>query len=105
MFVELTSAEALRTWLPKLVGVERCAVLELAGEVVRSVPEADHAAHLTDDEVTPSVHYLRFALTPGQAEAFVAGPVVLAVDHPNYAERTVLGPGTVAELVDDLRGA
>jgi hypothetical protein len=106
MFVELTSEPALREWLPKLVGVERDAVLELpGGAIVRSVPETDHAARLTDEEVTPSVHYLRFALTAAQVDAFAAGPVVLAVDHPHYRERTPLPAATVAELLDDLRGA
>jgi hypothetical protein len=106
MFVELTSEAALREWLPKLVGLERCAVLELpGGDAVRSVPEAGHATQLTDDEVSPSVHYVRFALTPAQAEAFASGPVGLAVDHPNYSARTPLPAGTVAELLDDLHGA
>jgi hypothetical protein len=106
MFVELTSDEALREWLPKLVGVERHAVLELAGgRRVRSEPEAQHAAQLTDDDVTPSVHYVRFLLDADDVEAFAGGPVVLAVDHPNYAERVELAPDTVAELLSDLRGA
>jgi len=54
--------------------------------------------------VTSSVHYLRFALTPAQAEAFGSGPVVLAVDHPSHTARPSLPAVTVAELLDDLHG-
>jgi Protein of unknown function (DUF3501) len=106
MFVELTSEAALREWRPKLFGVERSAMLELpAGEVVRSLPEADHAARLTDDELTPSVHYVRFELTAAQVDAFATGRVALAIVHPHYAARTPVPPATVAELIDDLRSA
>jgi hypothetical protein len=104
MFIELTSDIALRDWLARLVGIERAAVLELAGgERVRSEPEAQHAAQLTDAATTSSVHYLRFVLTPAQVEGLARSPVALAVDHPAYQERVELGPETVFELVSDLR--
>lgn len=104
MFIELTSEVALRDWLPRLVGIERAAVLELpGGEHVRSEPEAQHAAQLTDGSTTSSVHYVRFALTPAQVEDLARGPVALAVDHPAYHERAELGAETVSELVSDLR--
>jgi hypothetical protein len=103
LFIELTSDAALREWLPRLVGIERAAVLELpGGERVRSEPEAQHAAQLTDADTTASVHYVRFALTPAQVDALARGPVALAVDHPAYQERAELGPETVSELVSDL---
>ena len=105
MFVELTSDQLLRRWLPRLVGVERAVRLELVGgERIAARPDADHDDQLTDDTVTASVHYVRFELTAAQVEAVAAGPVALAVDHPAYQERTVLVPETVAELLSDLRG-
>jgi hypothetical protein len=104
MFIELTTDAGLREWLPRLVGIERAGVLELAGGArVRSEPEAQHAAQLTDAATTSSVHYLRFALTPAQVADLARGPVALAVDHPAYHERAELGAGTVSELVSDLR--
>jgi hypothetical protein len=109
MFIELTSDEQLREWLPKLVGIEREIELRFgppdAPTVVRCVVDADHEKQLTRDEITASVHYLHFELQPGEVDAFVAGggPVVLAVTHPNYQHETVLGPETVAELASDLR--
>ena len=35
---------------------------------------------------------------------FPAGPVVLGLDHPEYTESALLSPGTVEELLSDLRG-
>jgi len=105
MFVELSSYAALRDWLARLVGIERAGVLELPGaDRVWSVPEAAHAAQLTDPAATSSVHFVRFVLTPAQVEALAEGPAALAVDHPAYGERVELGPETVSELVSDLRG-
>lgn len=103
LFVELTSDEALREWLPKLVGIERSVVLRLAdGREVRCVVEEQHASQLTRDDVTSTVHYVRFELTPDEVAAFHAGPVVLALDHPAYQEEVELAPSTVAELAADL---
>jgi len=104
MFIELTSKELLQEWLPKLVGIERTPRLELAGARVDAVLDPDHAAQLTREDVTASVHYVRFALTPEQIAAFEAGPVELVVDHPAYQHRAQLGEATIASLLEDLRG-
>jgi len=105
LFIEVASVAALRTWLPRLVGIERAVVLELgAGGRVRSEPEAEHAAGLTAAATTSSVHYLRFVLGPDQLDALASGPVGLAVDHPAYQHRVALGAETVSELVSDVRG-
>jgi hypothetical protein len=106
LFVELTTAADVREWLPKLVGVERSVQLRIGApaEVVVAEAEADHASRLTRDDVTASVHYVRFALTAAQIAALGPGPSELAVDHPQYSARTVLSRETVGELLDDLRG-
>jgi hypothetical protein len=109
MFIELTSEDELRQWLPKLVGIERSLELRIAGEgggdgiVVPSTPEAAHEAALTREEITASVHYVYFNLTDDQVAAFEAGPVTLAVAHPAYREATPLSDETRAELLSDLR--
>lgn len=127
LFIELTTEAELRRWLPRLVGIERSVALERpapppsttpssrgAGEAagseapalrVMSVPEATHAAQLTREAVTPAVHYVRFPFTPDDVERFAAGPVALAVHHPDYDERTELAEGTRRELLGDLQGA
>jgi hypothetical protein len=119
LFIELTGEEALRNWLPRLVGIEHAVLLELPGEdpaleaagvldglaggdVVRAVPEAAHEEALTRPEITASVHYIRFTLDPAQVGRFAAGPVTLAVDHPEYREHTVLSGEVRAELLTDL---
>jgi hypothetical protein len=108
LFIELTSDDELREWLPKLVGIEAAPALRL-GEgddavLVRCAVDADHEAQLTRDTITASVHYVHWTFTPEQVEAFAAGPVTLVVDHPAYPFEQPLAPDTVAELLTDLRG-
>jgi hypothetical protein len=105
VFIELTSDEALREWLPRLLGIERQLGIALDGEVVPSVPEADHAAALTRETVTPAVHYVRFGFTEAQVGAFAdAAEVALVATHPAYEARTELPSGVRRELLGDLLG-
>ncbi|HEV7887994.1 MAG TPA: DUF3501 family protein [Acidimicrobiales bacterium] len=108
LFVELTSKDQLEEWLPKLVGVER-SVEFIIGEgegsdVVRCEVEEAHADQLTREDVTASVHYVRFRFTPEQVERFAAEPVVLAVNHPAYMEGSRLSDDTKRALLEDMRG-
>ncbi|MBW8827231.1 MAG: DUF3501 family protein [Acidobacteria bacterium] len=104
MFLELTNQEELERWLPALVGVEATVELRLAdGSVVPCSVDPAHAAQLTREQVTASVHYVGFDLTEAQIAAFAAGPVRLAVAHPAYQFATALSPETHAELLGDLR--
>jgi hypothetical protein len=103
MFIELTSDEQMREWLPKLAGVERSVLLRLAGgDEVRAVIDEQHEEGLTRDHVTAAVHYLRFELSPAQVEAFRSGDVLLAIDHPAYLEAALLDGLTKDELLADL---
>jgi hypothetical protein len=105
LFIELTSKEQLMEWLPRLVGIEQSIEFLIGeGEVVRCVVDPDHAAQLTRDEITSAVHYVRFEMTPEQVERFAAEDVVLAVNHPRYAEGAHLSPQAKASLLEDLRG-
>jgi hypothetical protein len=104
LFVELTSDEALRRWLPRLVGIERAVSLRLAdGKQVAAQVDEDHAKQLTRDEMTASVHYVRWELTAEQVEDFAAGPVALVSTHPDFPAESPLRDVTHAELVADLR--
>ncbi|HEX9260094.1 MAG TPA: DUF3501 family protein [Acidimicrobiales bacterium] len=103
LFVELTTDQLLREWLPKLVGIERAVVLRLAGgSEVRCVVEKQHESQLTRDDITSTVHYVRWELSAAQVDEFVSGPVTVAVDHPSYQHEHVLDADTVAELTGDL---
>ncbi len=122
LFVELTSEQDLRHWLPRLVGIERSVVFELMADVgdgpgavpgageagsalgVFSVPEPTHEAALTREAVTPAVHYVRFPFTDEEVARFAAGSAALAVRHPEYQARTLLAEGTRKELLADLYG-
>ena len=110
MFIELTSEEQLRKWLPALVGVETQVELRIGagpdgtgGEPVRCIVDPDHAEKLTREDTTASVHYVHFSLSPRQVAAFEAEPVALAVTHPAYDHATVLGEQSHTELLEDLR--
>jgi hypothetical protein len=109
LFLELTDEPALREWLPKLVGVERTLLIGLrapggapGSEGVRSTPEEAHADQLTRDDMTASVHYVRFVLSPAQVDLFASGPVTLSCDHPAYEHQVALSEATRNELLSDL---
>jgi Protein of unknown function (DUF3501) len=105
LFIELTSEEALRSWLPRLVGIEGAVGLAFGHDLVTSVPEERHAAALTRDTITPAVHYLRFPFSQDQVRGFADAPEAALVSrHEAYQARTVLGPEVRAELLGDLRG-
>ncbi len=103
MFIELTSDELLREWLPKLVGIERSVALRAGdGRVMRAAPEAGHAAQLTRTDITSSVHYIAWSIDEGGVASLGDGPVELVIDHPSYSYSTTLSSETVSELLDDL---
>ena len=104
LFIELTTEDQMREWLPKLVGIERSIVIRLAdGTQIRSVVDEQHAEGLTRETVTAAVHYVRFEFTPEQVAQFAKGGVQVRCDHPNYLEVIELPDFTVAELLNDLR--
>ena len=102
MFIELTSDDEMREWLPKLVGVEQAVQFRLAnGDIVRCTVDPQHASQLTREHVTAAVHYVTFEFTPAQVAAFGEG-TLLEITHPAYLEAVDLAPATVAELRADL---
>jgi hypothetical protein len=104
MFIELTTKDELETWLPKLVGIERSVELRFGdGTTVACTPDPSHEQQLTREEITASVHYLSFQLSPAHIDAFARGSVFLAIAHPSYAAETPLSADTVTELLTDLR--
>jgi hypothetical protein len=103
LFLELTTDDELRHWLPRLMGIERAVLFRLPdGEEVRSLPDPQHASQLTRDHVTAAVHYVTFSFTDAQIDAFGAG-AMLAIDHPDYVFEIMIGHETLAELQRDLR--
>ncbi|MFZ9817116.1 MAG: DUF3501 family protein, partial [Ilumatobacteraceae bacterium] len=81
LFIELTTEDQMREWLPKLVGIERSIVVQLAdGTQVRGVVDEQHAEGLTRETVTAAVHYLRFEFTEEQVAQFAKGGVQVRCD-------------------------
>jgi len=101
LFIELTTEELLREWLPKLVGIQRAVGVQLPdGTVVRGLPEDEE--RLTREDITSSVHSLRFRFTPDEALAFRGAGTALIVDHREYPVVAELTDETRAELAADL---
>jgi hypothetical protein len=100
LFIEINDPEALRYWLPRLVGIEDY-VKFVVGDAVVSAEELN-AERLTREDITSTVHYLRFAFDPGAQTAFAAGPVRLIVDHPEYPVDVTLTPEQRDEIVGDF---
>jgi hypothetical protein len=94
LFVELTDDAKLREWLPKLVNIQHDVRFDLAdGSHVDAVPEDEE--RLTRDDITATVHYLKFPFTLAQRELLASGPARIVIDHPEYH--------AVAELTDEQR--
>lgn len=104
LFVELTTDEELREWLPKLVGIEGSIVINLRdGSQVRSITEEGHAENLSRADITAAVHYLRFEFDTEQVDEFARGPVKVACDHSAYLQSVELPSAIVTELLSDLQ--
>jgi hypothetical protein len=101
LFIEITDPERLREWLPKLPGIQRHVAFDVAGTEVRGI-EPDEERLTREDEITSTVHYLKFTLAAAQQAAFVAGPVRLIVDHAEYQAETVLTDEQRAALAADF---
>jgi hypothetical protein len=109
MFIELTSDEQLREWLPKLVGVQAEVEIRVGtdeagagGDVVRCIVDPDHAEQLSRTDITASVHYVHFQFSDAEVKRFAQERVGVAVTHPAYEHVTVLGFASRAELLQDL---
>ena len=105
LFIELTSDELLREWLPKLRDIEFSVRFDLgprdasASRVV-AVPRDEE--RLTRDDITTTVHYLRFPFDAEQRELLATGPARLVVDHPEYKVWVELTDAQRAELAGDF---
>ncbi len=101
LFIEITDVDLLREWLPKLTRIQNHIAIEVAGE---SVPgrEIDLERLTREEEITTTVHYLKFAFTEAQRETFGDAPVAIAVNHPNYEVRVELTEDQRSELVGDF---
>ncbi len=104
LFIELTDDGLLREWLPKLLGLEFHVYFELgargSGSRVQAVPSDEE--RLTRDDITSTVHYLKFPFDAEQRAEFVNGSARLVIDHPEYQVWVELNDAQRAELAGDF---
>jgi len=108
LFIELTDDASLREWLPKLRDLEFAVRFDLgprdaspssASRVV-AIPRDEE--RLTRDDITSTVHYLRFPFDAEQRQLLSSGPARLVVDHPEYKVWVELTDAQRAELAGDF---
>ncbi len=100
LFIEINESAALEYWLPRLVGIEDYVKFVVGDDVIPA--EEINAERLTREDVTSTVHYLRFRFTEPQQRAFGSGPVRLIVDHPEYPVDVALADEQRDEIVGDF---
>jgi hypothetical protein len=102
LFVELTDDALLREWLPKLRGIEFALRFELGDgrSQVTGIPSDEE--RLTRDDITSTVHYLKFPFAAHQRAQLAFGPARLVVDHPEYQASVELDEAQRNELAHDF---
>jgi hypothetical protein len=104
LFIELNEESALREWLPKLRDIEFSIRFDLGprDEPSRVVGVPRDEERLTREDITSTVHYLRFRFDPEQRELLANGPARLVVDHPEYKVWVELTDAQRGELARDF---
>jgi hypothetical protein len=102
LFIEIDDESALRAWLPRLTKIEDHVMFVVGDHAVHG--REQDAERLTRDDITSTVHYLKFAFTPEQQRAFAepSVPVRIVVGHPEYQVDVTLTDAQREELVGDL---
>jgi hypothetical protein len=101
--IEIEDETLRRNLLARMGHVETMVSLSFAGHTVKGEPEAD-LDRTTPEGKTSSVHFLHFAFTPEQVEAFRKDntQVIAGISHPNYGHMAVMPEATRAALAEDL---
>jgi hypothetical protein len=103
MLIEYTDVDERKRALARLIGIERCAWVQVAG-CDRVLAIADEDLDRATEDKTSSVHFLRFELTDAMAQALKRGAALgVGVDHPEYrAEVAALPPAVRDALAGDM---
>ena len=101
MFIEITDREVVRPELDRLIGVNERLRLRIGERHV--IPGVFEPGWSREDRIA-AVQYVKFPLTPEQAEAFSAGhePVFIEVDHPGYQASTQIDGAIRQTLAREL---
>ena len=92
-----------RSFLARLGGIEETAFMELGGERVMALPEAD-VDRTTADGKASSVQFLHFPFTAEQAARFkqAGTQVILGFSHEHYGHMVVMPESVRAALAEDF---
>jgi hypothetical protein len=103
MMIEIDEPQRRLATLMKLGGIEEAVSMTVGQHRIAAVP-TDYADRTTDEGKTSSVHWVRFAFTPADIEAFKnpGTTVILGISHPNYGHMALLSPEVRAELAKDF---
>ena len=104
MMIEYEDIEERRRMLTQLLGIEDRVWVKVAGfDRVHAI--ADEDLERATDQKTSAVHFLRFELSSGMADALKQGAALsMGVDHPAYHATLEPVPPTVrAALLKDLQ--
>jgi hypothetical protein len=103
VMLEIDDAERRNAILSRLGGVERRMMIQVGGETVSGVPEAD-IERTNQDGKTSSVHFLHFPFTAEQIACFrdPAVPVMVGITHPEYGHMAIMPAAMRTELAADF---
>ena len=103
LFIEVTEAARVQPVLDSLIGLDEPGPLRLVISG-KEYPAQFATGERREDRIC-AVHYVRFAVgDQGRADLAIGEPAVLKVDHGDYHAQAPLGPETVRELLEDLKG-
>jgi hypothetical protein len=102
LFVELPPDADPVIELRRLVGLDEHVFLKVGGHTLRAAFEPGRS---TEDKIS-AVQYVRFPLSPEARAALCSEgtPLVIAIDHPNYAHEVRAKDETRASLANDYTG-
>jgi hypothetical protein len=100
---EIDEPQRRANFLARLGGVEETAFIEVGGEKIRGLPEADQDRTTAEGKAS-SVQFIHFPFTPAQIGRFrqPGERVILGFDHPAYAHMSVMPEPVRAALAGDF---
>jgi hypothetical protein len=100
---EIDDPDQRKATLSRLGGVEETAFIEIEGEGVTGVPEADQDRSTAEGKAS-SVQFIHFPFTAKQIEAFrkPGARILVGFAHPHYGHMAVMADDVRASLAEDF---
>jgi hypothetical protein len=100
---EIDDPDQRKAMLSRLGGIEETAFIEIGGERITGVPEADQDRTTAEGKAS-SVQFIHFPFTAKQIEAFRKpdARVLVGFNHPHYGHIAVMPENVRAALAEDF---